>query len=231
MKRILAVSAVAMVAAMAMLGCEWSTHGDDVQSYNEYGYAWANFSGSYQRYGYENIGEEGSAVSATSTSSGSTTNQTSSGDTISSGAEVLAPSGKPVVSRPTGLTVRELVVHQKGQRLTITDNQGGKYTGTITDLRSAMGKMNYDNMKTVGGGTNAVSLATGDAVIATFSCSGTSGAQMAVTITGTFQGKVAEGQVLANRTLSGTWIEAGGRGATIYAYAPPFVNELTTSAP
>lgn len=194
---------MAAVAAVAITGCEWSTHDEDVQSYNDTGWQWVNFSGSYQKYStdpvYHNVYQD---------------------KDIPDESQLSADL---VVATATGPAIRVLTVHQKGQRLTITDNVGGTYKGTISDLRSAMGKMNYNDMNQVGA-TNAIKLANGDVVVATFSASGRSGAGLQVTLTGTFQGEVMnDGQAFAKRTISGTWIEAGGRGATIYGAAEPIV--------
>lgn len=192
MKRILAASAVAMVAAMAMLGCEWSTHDDDVKSYNDTVYGWINFSGSYQKYAtdpvYHNVYQNKDIPDESQLSS------------------------DLVVASATGPAIRVLTVAHKGQRLEMTDNGGGRYKGSISDLRSAMGK------------TASTNLADGDVIVATFSCTGTSGAGKSVTMTGTFQGEIINnGQAFAKRTISGTWIEEGGRGASIYGAAEPIV--------
>lgn len=202
MKRIYAMVAMAAVAAMAITGCEWSTHDEDVQSYNDTGWQWVNFSGSYQKYAtdpvYHNV------------------NNKDIPDESQLSADL-------VVSTATGPGIRVLTVAQKGQRLTITDNVGGTYKGTISDMRSAMGKMNYNDMNRVGA-TNAIQLANGDVVVATFSASGRSGAGLQVTLTGTFQGEIINnGQAFAKRTISGTWIETGGVGASIYGAAEPIV--------
>ena len=194
---------MAAVAAVAITGCEWSTHDEDVQSYNDTGWQWVNFSGSYQKYStdpvYHNVYQD---------------------KDIPDESQLSADL---VVATATGPAIRVLTVHQKGQRLTITDNVGGTYKGTISDMRSAMGKMNYNDMNRVGD-TNAIRLANGDVVVATFSASGRSGAGLQVTLTGTFQGEVMnDGQAFAKRTISGTWIETGGRGATIYGAAEPIV--------
>lgn len=192
MKRILAASAVALVAALAIVGCEWSTHDDDVQSYNDTVYGWINFSGSYQKYAtdpvYHNVYQD---------------------KDIPDESQLSADR---VVATASGPVIRVLAVAHKGQRLTITDNAGGSYKGSISDLRTAMGK------------TSTTNFADGDVVVATFSCSGTSGAGLPVTMTGTFQGEIINnGQAFAKRTISGTWIEQGGRGATIYGAAEPIV--------
>ena len=203
MKRIYAMVAMAAVAAVAITGCEWSTHDEDVQSSNDTGWQWVNFSGSYQKYStdpvYHNVYQD---------------------KDIPDESQLSADL---VVATATGPAIRVLTVHQKGQRLTITDNVGGTYKGTVSDMRSAMGKMNYNDMNRVGD-TNAIRLANGDVVVATFSASGRSGAGLQVTLTGTFQGEVMnDGQAFAKRTISGTWIETGGRGATIYGAAEPIV--------
>ena len=193
MKRILAVSAVAMVAAMAMLGCEWSTHGDDVQGYNDTDYQWVNFSGSYQKYYTTGV--------LRYVDNGTGTEEAKAYDSYEDESKL---SGDYVVSKATGKAVRILTVSQKGQRITIRDNAGGSFTGTISAPLSAMGK----NITT--------NLIDGAVVEASFSASGKSGAGLNTTLTGTFQGWVMAGPAFSRRTITGTWIEEGGRTASIY---------------
>ena len=198
MKRIFAVSAIAMVAAMAMLGCEWSTHGDDVQGYNDTTFGWITFSGTYQRY--------------YTTAVPHTTSGIEEGYLANDESQI---SGDVVVANPTGKPIHTMAVTQKGQRLSISDDGGGSYSGSISDIRSATGRV---------GTTNLVA---GDVIVAPFSCSGKSGAGVAVTITGTFQGELVDGgssaMVFTKRTISGTWIESNGRSCSVYGAAEPIV--------
>lgn len=221
MKRVFAVSAVAMVAAMAMLGCEWSTHSDDVQGYNDTAYQWVSFSGTYQRYLTAPL--ESSHIETYTTKTTQTVTDPETGETtvieipqentreVADGADESKLSGNLVVTTATGKPVTTLAVSQKGQRLSIRDNAGGSFSGTISDLRSSMGKAGTTN------------LVVGDVVVASFSCSGKSGAGLATTLTGTFQGQVIDGPAFAKRTITGTWIEQGGRTASIYGAAEPIV--------
>ena len=112
----------------------------------------------------------------------------------SGGAAQAGSTGKPIYS---------FVVAQQGQNLTITDNNGAKYTGRITHMRSASGTAPTNTLPR-----------DGDTISATFSNQGTSAAGKKVTITGTFQGTVAA-SVFTGRTLQGTWIESGGKTGDI----------------
>lgn len=103
----------------------------------------------------------------------------------------------------TGKAIYSFVVAQQGQNLTITDNNGAKYTGRIKTLRSASGVAPTNSLPR-----------DGDTIIASFSTEGTSAANMRVTIAGTFQGTVAA-NVFSGRTMQGTWIEAGGKTGDI----------------
>ena len=212
MKRIFAASAVALVATMFMVGCEWSTHDEDVQGYNDSGYQWVSFSGSYQRYLTEAL-ETSHTETITTTSVDAEGNKTTNQETkdVSDGADESKLSGGLVVNRASGTAVKILTVSQRGQRLKIHDNAGGSFSGTISDLRSAMGKMGTTN------------LVPGDVVVATFSASGKSGAGYNTTLTGTFQGEISAGPAFTKRTITGTWIEQGGRTASIYGAAEPIV--------
>lgn len=108
----------------------------------------------------------------------------------SGGAAQAGSTGKPIYS---------FVVSQQGQNLTITDNNGAKYTGRISGMRSASGI----------GPTNSLPR-DGDTIIASFSTKGTSAAGKQVTITGTFQGTVSA-SVFTGRTMQATWVESGGK--------------------
>ncbi len=208
MKRIFAASAVALVAAMFMIGCEWSTHDEDVQGYNDSGYQWVNFSGTYQRYLTAPLETSHTEVITTKGSDGTTSEEAKD---VSDGADESKLSGGLVVSKASGTSVKLLTVSQRGQRLKIRDNAGGSFTGTISDLRSSMGKQATTN------------LVVGDVVVATFSASGKSGAGYNTTLTGTFQGEITAGPAFTKRTITGTWIEQGGRTASIYGAAEPIV--------
>ena len=73
----------------------------------------------------------------------------------------------------------------------------------------------------------------GDTMIASFECTGISGAMMQIKIVGTLQGTVASG-VFTGRTLNGTWIELGGKTGDIngqttsVAIAPVATTETAT---
>lgn len=194
MKRIYAMVAVAAVAAMAMTGCEWSTHDDDVQSYNDTGWQWVNFSGTYQKYGSVPLlsGED-----------------TQGGYIVKEYKYYWDATGEPICVTPTGAKIAAITVHQKGNRISLSDSAGGSYSGSVSDVRS------------VGGSKAVLDMAVGDVAVATFSCKGRSGAGNAVTITGTLQGRLGEEHSFENRTLSGTWLELG-RGASIDGTASPF---------
>ena len=101
----------------------------------------------------------------------------------------------------TGVAIHTFTVHQEGNILRITDNFGRLYNGVFGSVR-ATGGADQDNQATP---------EVGDTVIGQFEVSGTSAAGRAVTMVGTFQGVVAGGLVLSQRTMSGTWIEDGGK--------------------
>lgn len=103
----------------------------------------------------------------------------------------------------SGGAIYSFVVHQQGQNLNITDNNGASYGGRIKGLRSASGVSSTNSLPR-----------DGDTIIASFSTEGTSAAGKKVTITGTFQGTVS-GSVFTGRTMQGTWIESGGKTGDI----------------
>ena len=129
-------------------------------------------------------------------------------------------------------SIYSFIIDHQGQNLTFTDNNGATYIGTIGEIRSTSGAQNTD-IGQVGADEEGNDSAKytyyesplpedGDTVNATFECSGVSAAMMRVRIVGNLQGTVAAG-VFTGRTLSGTWIELGGKTGDI--------NGQTTSVP
>ncbi len=127
-----------------------------------------------------------------------------------------APSGQTAGS--TRVSIYVFNVTHSGQNLTFVDNNGSAYTGKIGAIRSASGAENTDIEQVANDEKSAGKITyyeselpeDGDSVIATFECSGVSAAMMQVKIVGSFQGTVASG-VFTGRTLTGTWIELGGK--------------------
>ena len=99
--------------------------------------------------------------------------------------------------------------------MTFTDNNGATYSGYIGEMRTASGTERSDE-------EGKFMPTDGDTMVATFECTGVSAALMQVKIVGTLQGTVAA-SVFTGRTLSGTWIEQGGKTGDI--------NGQTTSIP
>lgn len=98
-------------------------------------------------------------------------------------------------------------ISHQGQNLTITDNNGATYTGYIREMRTTSGTERADEEE-------RVMPRDGDTVVATFQCAGHSAAQMSVKIVGSLQGTVAA-SVFSGRTITGTWIELGGKTGDI----------------
>ena len=145
-------------------------------------------------------------------------------------------------SGATRVKIYSFNVSHNGQHLTIVDNNGSTYTGYISQIRSLSGAENTD-IQQVSGDEQARSAAAkityyesklpedGDAISATFECSGVSAAMMQVKIVGSLQGTVASG-VFTGRTLSGTWIELGGKTGDINGQTTtvPIVTTATDTA-
>ena len=129
--------------------------------------------------------------------------------------DIEGTDGAPAGSGASGRAIRSFTVHQEGETLRITDNNGALYRGNMGSVRST------------GGGESAGSLVEGETVVAQFSVSGTSSAGVEVRITGTFQGVVGgvsaagDSASLGNRQMFGTWIEPSGRTGDINAQASP----------
>jgi hypothetical protein len=121
----------------------------------------------------------------------------------------------------SGTTIYSFTVMHEGETLSITDNNGSVYTGTMGSVRST-GGADQDNTATP---------VAGDTIIAQFSATGVSAAGYSVTMTGTFQGTVTAGGdsgfSLANRAMYGTWIEDGGTTGDINGEASPIPITVT----
>ena len=127
-------------------------------------------------------------------------------------------------SGATRVSIYSFNVSHSGQNLTITDNNGSTYTGKIKEIRSASGAENTDIEQVANDEKSAGKITyyeselpeDGDAIVATFECSGVSSALMQVKIVGTFQGMVAA-SIFTSRRMDGTWIELGGKTGDINA--------------
>ncbi len=96
-------------------------------------------------------------------------------------------------------------VQQEGQQITIIDNNGKSYSGTMGASRT-------------GSGAALAAAAAGDEVTSEFSASGVNASGTHVNLVGTFQATVsgaAPSIILTNRKITGTWIEDGGHTAGI----------------
>jgi len=133
-----------------------------------------------------------------------------------------AGSGAPG-SGTTGAKIYSFVVHQAGNTLEITDNNGCVYKGNMGDVSSSGG---------VSQDATTPNPAEGDQVIAQYTAEGTSAAGLKVHMAGTFQGVVGKDgdqYYLNNRKMYGTWVEDGGRTGDINGEASPIPVNLTTS--
>ena len=123
-------------------------------------------------------------------------------------------------SGATRVKIYSFNVQHNGQKLTIVDNNGSTYTGYIKQIRSASGAEATDIAQVVEGNKatyyESALPANGDAVIASFECSGVSAAFVQVKVVVTLQGEVANG-VFTSRRMDGTWIELGGKTGDINA--------------
>lgn len=126
----------------------------------------------------------------------------------------------------SGKSIYTLTVSHQGENLTITDNNGATYQGSLGNTRVNEG---------TAAGTSGPSA--GDTVVMQFSANGTSAAGKNVRLAGTFQGVVrtAGSQLsLADRRMFGTWIESAGKTGDINGQASPIgitvTPETTTEA-
>jgi len=171
-------------------------------------------------------------------SSPSTTNSVSVVTTTTEGTVSTATGGgdSTTSTRTTETAVYYYTVQHKGQYITLTDNNGFTYEGTIDSMASAAGAQNTDIGQVASDETgNDSSLhakntyyesplpSDGDQVIATFQVSGAAG-----TVVGSLSGHVDKG-VIQDRWLDGTAI-SGGAATAIKAVAPA-VQVAVTATP
>ena len=134
------------------------------------------------------------------------------------GGSTPAGSGKPIYA---------FSVQQTGNKLKIIDNNGSVYEGSLGDVRTT---------GNLGSADQNATFVNGDQVSASFSASGTSDAGKHVNLVGTFQGTASgvsqvttinngvttyrTSMALGNRTMTGTWIEDGGKTGNISGTCP-----------
>jgi len=125
-----------------------------------------------------------------------------------------------------GISIYAFNVQQSGNRISIVDNNGSVYSGSLGDVKTT------GNM---GSGSSVATFVDGDQVIAPFSAAGNSKSGMHVNMAGNFQGTVSGVAVvseksgastitktsfsLGNRVILGTWIEDGGKTGDIKGLA------------
>ena len=125
----------------------------------------------------------------------------------------------------TGKGIQTFVVNQTGNKLEITDNNGGHYTGQLGKLATTSG-IDANSPDTV-------VPSVGDSAIAEFSVFGVSPFGVQVMMVGTFQGVVSgsgdsSAQFLSDRRIIGTWIETGGVTGDVSGQASPIGISTTT---
>jgi len=129
-------------------------------------------------------------------------------------SESAGSSGSPIYS---------LTVQQNGNSITMVDNNGATYSGTISSITGTGGASGDTPSLTTS------SPATGDTVTGSFEVEGRSSSGQSIRIVGTLVGTVvataatdttAASLRLNNRSMHGTWIEGSGETGDIYGVAP-----------
>ena len=110
--------------------------------------------------------------------------------------------GSRVVSGISGTQITYLSVHQNGTAVTITDNAGGQYKGKISSTHKTA----------KGTGSSSIVQYSMNFEVAGNDCQG-----QYTRLVGTF-GAVAEGQLLHDRVISGSWLGTAKNGS-IYGLA------------
>jgi len=123
----------------------------------------------------------------------------------------------------SGSPIYSLTVQQNGNSITMVDNNGATYSGTISSITGTGGASGDTPSLTTS------SPATGDTVTGSFEVEGRSSSGQSIRIVGTLVGTVvataatdttAASLRLNNRSMHGTWIEGSGETGDIYGVAP-----------
>jgi len=138
------------------------------------------------------------------------------------GGSTTTSGGSSSSSGSSGKSIYAFNVQQSGNKISIIDNNGSVYSGSLGDVKTT------GNLSSSSSGATFVN---GDQVIAPFSASGKSAAGIYVNLTGNFQGTVAgvtsvsetsgstttikTSFALSDRVILGTWIEDGGKTGDI----------------
>jgi hypothetical protein len=119
-----------------------------------------------------------------------------------------------VSSGATGGTIYSFTVQQDGSSISIIDNNGKQYFGT-----AAAPVFTSENLQSSTSGSTTETVTQDGPVTMSFNATGTSAAGFTVNIVGSFNGLYTDGQRVTGRTISGTWIEVGGKTGDIYGLA------------
>jgi len=120
----------------------------------------------------------------------------------------------------TGTSIFSFTVQQDGSSIKLIDNNGMEYVGS-----AGTPVFTSDNLQTTTSSGSGSSSSSGTTVTPdgpvtmSFNATGTSLAGFTVNIVGSFNGFYQTDQRLINRTISGTWIEVGGKTGDIYGLA------------
>jgi hypothetical protein len=128
------------------------------------------------------------------------------------------PSTTPSGTATPGSTgsIYAFTVQHNGSSMKIIDNNGMEYVGS-----AGTPVFTSENLETqtASSGTTTETISQDGPVTMSFSVTGTSIAGFTVNMVGSFNGFYTEDQRLINRTISGTWIEVGGKTGDIYGLA------------
>jgi hypothetical protein len=149
-------------------------------------------------------------------------------------------SGEPGSS---GGSIYSFNVQQSGNKLSIIDNNGCVYSGSMGEVKTT---------GNVGANSAGYTFVNGDQIVATYYAAGKSKSGMHVNMTGNFQGTVAgvssvtevsgdtvtvkTSYALTDRVMLGTWIEDGGqtgdiKGKSFTSGSVSFSSSTSTNSP
>lgn len=118
----------------------------------------------------------------------------------------------------TGVSIYSFTVQQDGSSIKIIDNHGMEYIGSAGT--PVFTSENLQPTTTSDSSSSSGTTLTPDGpVTMSFNATGTSLAGFTVNMVGSFNGFYQTDQRLINRTISGTWIEVGGKTGDIYGLA------------
>ena len=119
----------------------------------------------------------------------------------------------------SGTSIYSFTVQQDGSSIKIIDNNGMEYVGSAGTPVFTSENLETSTSSGSGSSSSGTTVTPDGPVSMSFNATGTSLAGFTVNMVGSFNGYYQTDQRVINRTISGTWIEVGGKTGDIYGLA------------